>query len=350
MTSTGTSMMLNTGVNISDYGAPYFIAEFNSSHFGDVGNAKRMVDAAVTQGINCVKFQSWTAESLYSQSYYNENPIAKRFVKKFSFSPDELLELARYCRANKIDFASTPYAESEVDWLVEQCGVPFIKIASMEINNLPFLRYIAETGSAIVLSTGMASTEEIELAVETIKAAGNKNLSVLHCVSTYPAPSETINLNNIHMLRELCEGAVVGYSDHTVGVEVPLAAVALGVPIIEKHFTLDNTQIGMDNQMATEPDDFGKLITMSGHVRASLGSFNRVVSTDEYAQRANMRRSIVAARTMMPGDVINQKDILFKRPGTGISISDVDRVMGAKVVRRVEADHVIDPDDISHDN
>jgi sialic acid synthase SpsE len=129
-----------------------------------------------------------------------------------------------------------------------------------------------------------------------------------------------------------------------------LAAVALGVPIIEKHFTLDNTQIGMDNQMATEPDDFGKLITMSGHVRASLGSYNRVVSTDEYAQRANMRRSIVAARTMMPGDVINQEDILFKRPGTGISISDVDRVMGSTVIRRVEADHVIDPDDISYDN
>ena len=350
MTIIKSSMTLNNGVSIYEYGDPYFIAEFNSSHFGDLSNAKNMVDAAVAQSINCVKFQSWTTDTLYSQTYYDENPIAKRFVKKFSFSPDQLLEIARYCQDCGIHFASTPYSKSEVDWLLERCEVPFIKIASMEIDNLPFLKYIAGTGSAIILSTGMASADEIELAVKVIKDAGNKDLGVLHCVSLYPATPEAINLNNIGMLRQLCGDSVIGFSDHTLGLEVPLAAVALGVPIIEKHFTLNSARIGMDNQMATEPDEFGHLIASAKRVHASLGSHRRVLSPEECDQRAQMRRSIVAARTLIPGDKVTQDDIVFKRPGTGISISNIDRVLGATIKKRVDAQHIISHDDISYDD
>ena len=160
-------VILNDGRDIVDYGRPYVIAEVNSSHNGNTEVAKQMIDAAVEAGCDCVKFQSWNSQSLYSKTYYDKNPIAKRFVDKLSLSPEELGEVASYCKTKGIGFSSTPYSEEEVDFLV-QCEVPFIKIASMEINNLDFLDYIGRKQVPIVLSTGMAETEEIERAVRTL--------------------------------------------------------------------------------------------------------------------------------------------------------------------------------------
>ena len=243
-------MKLNNGVVIENHGRPYFIAELNTSHFGKVETAMEMIDAAKAAGVDCVKFQSWSANTLYSNTYYRQNPVARRFVDKFSFGPEKLKQLADYARTRGIAFASTPYSTDEADFLLKECAVPFIKIASMEINNLPYLEYIARTGSAIILSTGMADQEEITRAVRCIREAGNENVAVLHCVSIYPAEPSTINLNNMLTLRQLYQGLPIGYSDHTVGIETPIAAVALGAPIVEKHFTLDSKKIGMDNQMA----------------------------------------------------------------------------------------------------
>ncbi len=336
-------MKLNNGVIIENHGRPYFIAELNTSHFGKLETAMEMIDAAKAAGCDCVKFQSWSANTLYSNTYYRQNPVARRFVDKFSFSPEKLKQLADYAHGKGIAFASTPYSTDEADFLLEECAVPFIKIASMEINNLPYLEYIARTGSAIILSTGMADQEEITRAVDCIRAAGNDKVAVLHCVSIYPAEPSTINLNNMLRLRELYHGLPIGYSDHTVGIETPLAAVALGAPIIEKHFTLDAKKIGMDNQMAMEPSAFHAMIASCRMAWESLGSYERTVSDEELAQRANMRRSIVSKRAIAAGSAITQDDIDFKRPGDGYSPTQVDLVVGKTAAQDIPADEVIYP-------
>lgn len=334
-------MKLNNGVVIENYGKPYFIAELNTSHFGNVETAKQMIVAAKQAGCDCVKFQSWSANTLYSNTYYRQNPVAKRFVDKFSFAPEKLKELALYAQEQGIAFASTPYSCDEVDFLIKECGVPFIKIASMEINNFPYLEYVARTGSAIILSTGMADQEEISRAVNTIVGAGNPNVCVLHCVSIYPADPETINLNNMLTFRQLYPQQPIGYSDHTLGLATPVAAVALGAPIIEKHFTLDSKKIGMDNQMAMEPDEFASMISACTAAWQSLGAAQRVVSQAELAQRANMRRSIVSKRAIPAGTVITLDDLEFKRPGDGFSPAQLDAVLGQQAVADIAADEVI---------
>jgi N-acetylneuraminate synthase len=334
-------MKLNDGTIIENHGKPYFIAELNTSHFGNVETAKEMIAAAKAAGCDCVKFQSWSAGTLYSNTYYRQNPIAKRFVDKFSFSSEQLKVLADYAQGQGIAFASTPYSNDEVDFLLEQCSVPFIKIASMEINNFPYLEYIARTGTAIILSTGMADQDEITRAVRVIREAGNDNVCVLHCVSIYPAEPSTINLNNMLTLRRQHAGLAIGYSDHTLGAATPIAAVALGAPVIEKHFTLDSKRIGMDNQMAMEPADFGAMIASCHAAWQSLGSPERVVSEAELAQRRNMRRSVVSRRAIPAGAVITADDIQFKRPGDGYSPAEVDQVLGRKAGQDIAADEVI---------
>lgn len=336
-------MKLNNGVVIENYGKPYFIAELNTSHFGKLETAKEMIVAAKQAGCDCVKFQSWSANTLYSNTYYRQNPVAKRFVDKFSFAPEQLKELAMFAKQQGISFASTPYSNEEADFLIEQCEVPFIKIASMEINNFPYLEHVARTGSAIILSTGMADQEEISRAVQTILAAGNPNVCVLHCVSIYPAEADTIHLNNMLTFRQLYPQQPIGYSDHTLGLATPVAAVALGAPIIEKHFTLDAKKIGMDNQMAMEPDEFGAMITACNAAWQSLGSATRTVSQAELAQRANMRRSVVSKRLIPAGSVITLDDLTFKRPGDGYSPAQVDAVVGKAALVEIAADEVIYP-------
>lgn len=336
-------MKLNNGIVLENYGKPYFIAELNTSHFGNVETAKQMITAAKEAGCDCVKFQSWSTNTLYSNTYYRQNPVAKRFVDKFSFSSKELKELSDYAHGINISFASTPYSLSEVDFLLEQCFVPFIKIASMEINNYPYLEYIAKTGSAIILSTGMADLEEITRAVNCILDAGNSNLCVLHCVSIYPAEANTINLNNIQSLRQLYKNLPIGYSDHTIGIEAPIAAVVLGSPVIEKHFTLDSNKIGMDNQMAMEPQDFRSMIDSCHTAWSTLGNHHRVVSELELIQRAIMRRSIVSKHAIKAGAIIGLDDLEFKRPGDGYSPADIKLVVGKKAVQDIASDEVIYP-------
>lgn len=331
---------LGNGIIVGDYTRPYVIAEVNSSHGGSIDVAKQMIDAAASAGCDCVKFQSWTAESLYSDSYYRDNPIAKRFVKKFSMREEELRNLAGYCREKGIGFSSTPYSEAEVDFLVE-IGVPFIKIASMELNNPDFLRYIAKKEIPLVLSTGMGELEEIKRAVQVIQDAGNQNLILLHCISIYPAKEETICLNNILGLRENFPDCPIGFSDHTEEDEVAIGAVALGAAVIEKHLTLDKAKIGMDNQMAMEPIQLKELVRKCHLVHKSLGAKERTLLPEEYEQRGNMRRSIVSAHPIAKGTVLSREDFVFKRPGTGLEPSMVDQLIGRSALIDIEEDILI---------
>ncbi|MCW1429395.1 N-acetylneuraminate synthase family protein [Novosphingobium sp. JCM 18896] len=341
------SIALPNGRLVGDYLAPYFVAELNTSHFGNLDTARSMIDEAKAAGCDCVKFQSWSAESLYSEAYYRQNPIAKRMVTKFALSDAELAELAAHCRAVGIDFASTPYSHAEAEFLVATCRVPFLKVASMELNNLPYLAHLAGLGVPLVLSTGMGRLDEIVRAVETIEAAGNGEIVILHCTSVYPSPPETIRLRNIEGLREAFPAHPIGYSDHSLGSEIPAAAVALGACLIEKHFTLDSSKIGMDNQMATEPADMARMIAACRTVHAALGGTERLLSDAELAQIPKMRRSVIAARGLKAGEVLAAGDLETKRPGDGIPPTELATLIGRTLARDVEAGALLARDDVA---
>ena len=334
-------MELRGGRRIGDAASPYIVAEFNSSHNGKIEVARQMIDAAKECGCDCVKFQSWSAESLYSDEYYKANPISKRIVTKFSLTPDQLAELAAYCGEVGIDFSSTPYSNAEVDFLVDRTDAPFIKIASMEINNLPFLRYIGSKGVPIILSTGMSTLEEIRTAVRAIEETGNRQLCILHCVSVYPAEAAIINLNNMKLLQREFPDYPIGYSDHTIGFEVAAASVALGAAVIEKHFTLDNKKMGMDNNMATEPEEMKRLVTACHSVYTAMGSEERTLLDGEEEQRLKMRRSLIATRDIPAGTVLCAGDIDAKRPGDGISPMEFDRIVGRKTAVDIPKGYLI---------
>ena len=331
------SVSLRNGKRVGDYERPYYVAELNTSHFGDLSLAKEMIDQAKSVGCDCVKFQSWSADTLYSNSYYAENPIAKRIVRKFSLDNDQLKDLSNYCRSVDIDFASTPYSIEEARFLADECDVPFIKVASMELNNLPYLQELGAWDIPIVLSTGMGTLDEVLQAVNIIKQAGNERLVVLHCTSIYPPEPKLIHLKNIIGLREALGNVPVGYSDHSQGIEIPAASVAYGACLIEKHFTLDKSRIGMDNQMATEPDEMKRMIHACNRVYESLGGPDRELSQEEREQAMKMRRSMVARNDLEPGQVLAEDMVEFKRPGTGIAPSSAPFFFGRKVIRSLRA-------------
>ena len=339
--------ILRDSTVIGDFLKPYIVAEVNTSHNGSMETAKEMIDRARDAGCSCVKFQSWSKESLYSKTYYDENPIVKRFVQKFAFSEAQLMEVAQYCKERGIAFASTPYSEAEVDFLVKKSNAPYIKVASMDLVNYPFLKYIASCGVPIILSTGMGTMEEVRKAVTTLEKAGNRSMCLLHCISIYPPELSTIHLNNILGLRKEFPNYPVGFSDHSIGTEMAAAAVALGAAMIEKHLTLDRTKIGMDNQMATEPAEMAQLVRNCQNVHIALGDTERIVLPAEMDQRKKMRRSVIATRDLPAGTKLTKTDLGAKRPGTGLPPEKINELVGKVLIRAVKADTLIFDSDFS---
>jgi N-acetylneuraminate synthase len=338
---------LRNGREIGDYMKPYIVAELNTSHFGDLEIARDMIRQAKAAGCDCVKFQSWSAETLYCDSFYKGNSIAKRIVKKFALENAELQALAHYAAEIDIDFSSTPYAIQEARFLVEQCHVPFVKIASMELDNLPYLTELGKLGVPLVLSTGMGNIDEIIRAVQTIQATGNQQIIILHCTSVYPSAPKIIRLQNIAGLRAEFPQYPIGYSDHSIGLEIPAASVALGACLIEKHFTLDSKRVGMDNQMATEPADMHAMVRSCHNVHNAMGGNARLLCTEEKEQIPKMRRSMVSKLDLQAGTILAEHHIEFKRPGTGISPADHQLYLGRSVQVSVERGNVIQPQDLS---
>ncbi len=315
---------------------PYIIAELNSSHFGNLDKAKEMIAKAKECRCDCVKFQSWTKDTLYSKTYYKEQPIMERMVKKFALKQSDLQELSLYARSLGIDFSSTAYSEDEVRFLVEKCQVPFLKIASMEINNYDFLAFYARTGLPLILSTGMASLDEIRKACKII-APINDKLVLLHCVSLYPTPPDQAALQNIVLLKEEFSHFAIGFSDHSIGTELACAATALGARVIEKHFTLDSSRMGLDNNMAAEPETMANLTAQCRNVFAAMGTGSKEVSDSEQQMRLKMRRSLVLNKDLKAGSIVQKGDLSGLRPGTGISISLKDEYAGRVLACDVKA-------------
>ncbi|MEA5143327.1 MAG: N-acetylneuraminate synthase family protein [Oscillibacter sp.] len=350
---------LNNGREISDYGKPYIIAELGANHNGDMELARELIRKAKEAGCDCVKFQSWTKNTVFSKKVYEENHFLnddyrnrtdytlKEIVDKFSVSDNELYSMAQYCREIGIDFSSTPFSKHEVDFLADTCHTSFIKVASMDLNNYPFLRYIARKQLPVVLSTGLSTDYEVAKAVETIEREGNRQIVLLHCISIYPPAFEDINLQNIVGLRYMYPEYPIGFSDHSLGVEIPTAAVALGACVIEKHFTLDKGMFGWDHKISADPEEMCQLVQTARNVHLSLGSTRRIVSKAEYERRDAFRRSIVAARDLEAGHVLTEEDLDLKRPGTGIAPEKLDDLLGRKLTRAVSYDEMLTREDFT---
>jgi len=328
---------------------PYIIAEVGSNHNGDMDLCRRLIDAAAAAGAHAVKFQSWTDTSLIAEEEYARNTeysdkkkhfgSLREMVTAYQLTADQHLEAHAHCRARGIAFSSSVFSVEEVD-LLETLGVPFFKIASMDIVHLPLLKYVASKQRPVVISTGMATLAEIEQAVETVRAEGNEQIVLLHCISIYPPEYDTIHLRNMATLQEAFD-VPVGFSDHSLGTAIPLAAIAIGSCVIEKHFTLDQEMAGWDHAISANPEQLRTIAVEGRNIFSALGENRRVVSAAEMEKRKKFRRSLVAKRNLERGHLLTEDDLEAKRPGTGIAPNEIGYVLGRRLTSDVAADQVL---------
>lgn len=340
---------------IKDFCVPYIIAEIGSNHNGDMVLARKLIDSAKVCGCDAVKFQSWTPDSLIAREEYDRNQkyndspkkhfgSLREMVERYYLRPDQHFELKKYCDNAGITFISTPFSSEEAD-LLEELGVPFYKIASMDINNLTLLTHVAKKDKPVILSTGMAMITEIENAIKAIEVTGNHQIILLHCISIYPPAYEDINLNNIPMLRQAF-GYPVGFSDHSKGVAIPLASVVLGSCVIEKHFTIDKNMPGWDHEVSADPHEMKIIVEESRNIVRAQGSYQRVVGKAEQEKKVKFRRSIVAKKDLKEGFELALGDLSFKRPGTGIPPDEVSYLIGKRLKRAIREDDQIKWEDL----
>lgn len=337
---------------------PYVIAEIGANHNGNIDLAKKLVEEAKLAGADCAKFQSWSKTSVFAKIKYDENVFLKddyrnrtdynleSIVDEYSLSLSEQKEMSDFCNSVGIDFASTPFSEEEVDFLVDEVKVPFVKVASMDLNNYPFLEYIAKTGKPIILSTGLSELFEIDRAVNTLVENGAEKIGILHCVSTYPPADEDINLASIPTLKRIYPFCTIGFSDHSLGTALPIAAAALGADIIEKHFTLDKEMEGWDHAISADRQELQEICSASKRVVRSIGD-GRILAPEARQQKIEFRRSIVLKDAVKKGTLISRENLLFKRPGTGISPEHIEFIIGRKAKLDLAADHVIQLEDLA---
>ncbi|RKY57871.1 MAG: acetylneuraminic acid synthetase [Candidatus Latescibacterota bacterium] len=336
---------------ISEESKAFIIAEAGVNHEGDLDTAKRMIELAAQAGADAIKFQTYKAEKLAareSPAYWDTDKTQRDFFRQYDrFGKDEYLALAEYAQKCGIIFLSTPFDEEAVDFL--EPVMPAYKVASSEITNLPFLRYIARKGKPILLSTGASTLEEIRRAILAIESEGNDQIVLMHCVLSYPTPYDMANLRIIEGLRQQFPQYLVGYSDHTIpdrAMVLPVAAYILGARVIEKHYTLDKTLPGNDHYHAMDPDDLRLLVENLHRVHAALGQRERKILDCERLARQYARRSLVTSRDIRAGEVLSPEMLTAKRPGTGISPVDLALVIGRRARRDIPGDTILSFDDL----
>ncbi len=324
------------------------IAEAGVNHNGDIENAKALIRVAKEAGADIVKFQTANLSSLVSKvakmaEYQKENigkeESQKDMLSKLLLSFEAFVELADYCRKVGIQFLSTPFDIESVYFLKDLVTV--WKVPSGEITNYPYLVEIAKTRMPVIMSTGMSELCEIDAAIEVLKENGCTEISLLHCNTQYPTPYEDVNLLAMNTLRERY-GVAVGYSDHTNGIEVPVAAVALGAEVIEKHFTLDKTMDGPDHKASLEPHELKAMVDSIRNIEKALGGAEKKASASEIPNKVVARKSIVAKRDIIVGEVLSEENITTKRPGNGISPMRWNEVLGTKAIRDFAEDELIE--------
>lgn len=324
------------------------IAEAGVNHNGSLEMAKQLVDTAKEAGADVVKFQTAKLDSLVSKSakmaeYQKKNigveESQKEMLSKLLLGFDEFVELADYCKKVGICFLSTPFDIESIRFLNDMQDI--WKIPSGEITNYPYLVEIGKTKKKVILSTGMAEMHEVQSAIDVLTKNGTEDITILHCTTEYPAPIKDVNLNVMQTMRNAF-GYPVGYSDHTQGIEVDLAAVALGATVIEKHFTLDRNLPGPDHKASLEPDELKAMVDGVRKIEVALGNAEKGPTEVELKNRLVARKSIVAKTPIKAGDVLTVDNVTTKRPGSGINPMRWNEVLGTKAVRDFEEDELIE--------
>lgn len=327
----------------------YIIAEAGVNHNGSLETALSLAEKAREAGADCVKFQTFRAEntiSCYAEkaAYQKETTGAETsqldMVKKLELPFNAFLRLKEHCDRIGITFLSTPFDLESIAFL-NNLDMPFWKIPSGEVTNLPYLLAIAKTKKPVVMSTGMCEIEEIRAAVDILQSNGTPKITLLHCNTEYPTPYGDVNLRAMETMRTQF-GLEVGYSDHTPGIEIPITAAAMGAVILEKHFTLDRNMEGPDHRASLEPDELKAMVSAVRHVEAALGSGTKTASPSERKNITVARKSIVARRAIQKGELLTEENITVKRPGTGISPMRWFEVLGAAALRDFKMDEQIE--------
>lgn len=327
----------------------YIIAEAGVNHNGDFNIAKKLIDKAKEVGADAIKFQTFKSENLVSkdakQADYQKKNLGEEtsqyhMLKKLELSYKDFKSLSEYASLIGIDFLSTAFDMDSIDFL-NTLDMKYWKIPSGEIDNLPYLEKIASLKKDVILSTGMSDMSEIKEAIEVLQNKGASKISILHCTTEYPAPFEEVNLLAMQEIENKF-GVEIGYSDHTKGIEVPIAAVALGAKIIEKHFTLDKNMEGPDHKASLEPDEFEKMVKSIRNVEISLGKGEKAPTKSEMKNKKLVRKSIVAKRAISEGEVFDIENITTKRPSGGISPMKWYSVIGQRAKRKFEKDEMIE--------
>jgi len=326
------------------------IAEAGVNHNGSLDTARQLIDAAVDAGANVVKFQTFKAETTVSRQapkaeYQTKTTDAAEsqfnMIKKLELSEDMHVKLMDHCKEQGIVFLSSPFDLTSIDYL-NRLGLNIFKIPSGEIVNLPYLRKLGALNKHVIMSTGMATLEEIETALKVLERAGTpcEKITILHCNTEYPTPVEDVNLKAMLTIRDQL-GVKVGYSDHTLGIEVPIAAVAMGATIIEKHFTLDRALPGPDHRASLEPDELRAMVKAIRNIEQAMGDGIKEPSSSEKKNMPITRKSIVAAKNIKKGETLTEENLAAKRHGIGISPMRWDEVIGTVANKDYKADELI---------
>ncbi|SJZ43889.1 N-acetylneuraminate synthase [Selenihalanaerobacter shriftii] len=333
----------------------FIIAEAGVNHNGSLGIAKKLVDAAVEAEVDAVKFQTFKAENLVSKqaskAQYQLETTDKEesqfdMIKRLELSLDDHLYLKEYCEDRDILLLSTPFCFNSVD-IIDDLGLELYKVGSSDTTNLPLLKYIAKKGKPIILSTGMSTLAEVEEAVNTILSTGNDRLILLHCVSNYPAQYQSVNLKAMETMSQAFK-LPIGYSDHTLGIEVPVAAVARGAVVIEKHFTLDNNMEGPDHKASLEPEELKQMVINIRNIEEALGDGIKKPAKSEVANIKISRKSLVIDRDLKTGEELTKETLNIKRPGIGINPKFLETVLGMEVKKDLKADQVLQWEDLKN--
>lgn len=328
------------------------IAEAGVNHNGDMSLAKELIAAAAEAGADLVKFQTFIAANIISRSApkaeYQKGATdpqesQQEMVRKLELTRDNHLELIAECQKQGVGFFSTAFDKDSIDLLEELGGSDIVKVPSGELTNLPYLRYLTRHGKRVLLSTGMANLAEIEAAINVVEQVGTPRdkITVLHCTTEYPTPMEDVNLRAMVNIGKAF-GVSVGYSDHTPGIEIPIAAVALGATVIEKHFTLDRNLPGPDHRASLEPDELKAMVQGIRNIEKALGDGIKRPSPSELKNKPIARKSLVAARPIKAGEAFTEDNLMAKRPGTGISPMQWDEVIGRTAPRDFSEDELIE--------
>ena len=332
----------------------FIIAEAGVNHNGKMELAYKLVDAAKEAGVDAVKFQIFKSEKLISKSTkmadyqkenLKENISQLDMVKKLELSYEDFIKINKYCKEKEIMFMATPFDNDSLDFLVDTLKVDVLKIGSGDLNNYPFLEKVAFKNKEIILSTGMSNLSDIEGALDFISQYTDKEIKVLHCTTNYPCPMDEVNLKAMNTIKDAFQVAV-GYSDHTLGIEVPIAAVALGAEVIEKHFTLDKTMEGPDHVASLEPDELKEMTRTIRNIEKALGSGIKKPNKSEVKIQSIVKRKIVLAKDVEANHILTENDLEYKRCESGVESKDYKRIIGKKVKRKIDADSPLMWEDI----